>query len=144
MGTNKNAGKAAAKAAKKIKQADKAAKKESQAIKAASTAAAKGKGKKADNDEEEDLEAILERYQAEMQAVRSTITLRNSYQADMDTDSRSHRDDSGSTSASSRKCPAPALPIDHLGGTEPEPPLPTLWGVLRWVPSDVLQFRSAV
>jgi hypothetical protein len=59
-----SAGKAAAKAAKKAKQADKTAKKEAQAIKA-STGKAKGKGKVVD---EEDLEAILERYHAEMQA----------------------------------------------------------------------------
>lgn len=68
MGPSKNAGggKAAAKAAKKAKQADKAAKKEAQAIKAVT----KSKGKsKALEDEEEDLDAILERYQAEMRAV---------------------------------------------------------------------------
>ena len=56
-----SASKTAAKAAKKSKQADKAAKKESLAIRS------KGKGKV--EDEEEDLEAILERYQQELQAV---------------------------------------------------------------------------
>lgn len=66
MAPNKgaSASKAAAKAAKKAKQADKAAKKESQALKSATK---KGKGKL--EDEEDDLEAILARYQAEMAAV---------------------------------------------------------------------------
>ena len=67
MAPNKTAGKAAAKAAKKAKQADKAAKKEATAIKAASKSS-KGKGKVLE-DEDEDLDAILERYQAEMRAV---------------------------------------------------------------------------
>ncbi|KAK1926781.1 hypothetical protein DB88DRAFT_181067 [Papiliotrema laurentii] len=74
MAPNKGAssGKAAAKAAKKAKQADKAAKKESQALKAISKS--KGKGKMVE-DEEEDLDAILERYQAEMRAVSAlTVT----------------------------------------------------------------------
>lgn len=64
MAPNKGvtASKAAAKAAKKSKQNEKAAKKEGQAIRS------KGKGKL--EDEEEDLEAILERYQQELQAVR--------------------------------------------------------------------------
>jgi hypothetical protein len=68
MAPNKNAagGKAAAKAAKKAKQADKAAKKEAQAIKAVTKS--KGKSKSLE-DEDEDLDAILERYQAEMRAV---------------------------------------------------------------------------
>ena len=57
----KSAAKNVAKAAKKTKQADKAAKKESLATRS------KGKGKL--EDEEEDLEAILERYQQELQAV---------------------------------------------------------------------------
>ncbi len=78
MAPNKNAGKAAAKAAKKTKQADKAAKKEAQAIKTViggKGKGAKGKGKAGDAaaDEEDDLEAILERYQAEMQAVSRGI-----------------------------------------------------------------------
>lgn len=60
------AGKAAAKAAKKEKQAEKAAKKEQQALKAATKG--KGKGGAADDDEE-DLDAILERYKKEMEAV---------------------------------------------------------------------------
>ena len=65
MAPNKGvtASKAAAKADKKSKQNEKAAKKEGQAIRS------KGKGKL--EDEEEDLEAILERYQQELQAVRS-------------------------------------------------------------------------
>ena len=69
MAPNKGitASKAAAKAAKKSKQAEKAAKKEIQAIKS------KGKGKL--QDEEEDLEAILERYQQELQAVRRLIDI---------------------------------------------------------------------
>lgn len=70
MAPNKNAGKAAAKAAKKAKQAEKAAKKEAQAIKASGKSQSKGKGKAAVlEDGEEDLDAILERYQAEMRAV---------------------------------------------------------------------------
>ncbi|EIW72802.1 hypothetical protein TREMEDRAFT_72882 [Tremella mesenterica DSM 1558] len=65
MAPNKHASasKAASKAAKKVKQAEKAAKKEVQAFNAAGK---KGKGRLAD--EEEDLEAILERYQREMAA----------------------------------------------------------------------------
>ncbi len=59
--TGTSVSKVASKAAKKSKQADKAAKKEALAIKS------KGKGKL--EDEEEDLEAILERYQQELQAV---------------------------------------------------------------------------
>jgi hypothetical protein len=68
MGAKKgaNTGKAAAKAAKKEKQASKAAKKEAAAIKASS----KGKGKAAKEEDEEDLDAILNRYKAEMEAVR--------------------------------------------------------------------------
>lgn len=58
-----NAGKAAAKDKKKSKQADKAAKKEAAAIKAS-----KGKVKGNDADDE-DLDAILERYKQEMEAV---------------------------------------------------------------------------
>lgn len=68
MGKTKSggAGKAAAKAAKKEKQAEKAAKKEQQALKASNKG--KGKGAAADDDEE-DLDAILERYKKEMEAV---------------------------------------------------------------------------
>jgi len=71
MAPNKgvSASKGAAKAVKKSKQAEKAAKKELQAIKS------KGKGKL--EDEEEDLEAILERYQQESQAVSVSILLRD-------------------------------------------------------------------
>lgn len=67
MGTKKgaNTGKAAAKAAKKEKQVSKAAKKEAAAIKASS----KGKGKAAKEEDEDDLDAILDRYKAEMEAV---------------------------------------------------------------------------
>lgn len=69
MGKTKSggAGKAAAKAAKKEKQAEKAAKKEQQAVKAATKG--KGKGAAAAADDEEDLDAILERYKREMEAV---------------------------------------------------------------------------
>ncbi|KAL1410610.1 Kelch repeat-containing protein 3 [Vanrija albida] len=75
MAPNKNAGKAAAKAAKKAKQADKAAKKEAQAIKA--TTKGKGKGKDVNDDDDEDLDAILARYKAEMeaQAANTVVTL---------------------------------------------------------------------
>ncbi|EJT46220.1 hypothetical protein A1Q1_05177 [Trichosporon asahii var. asahii CBS 2479] len=67
MGKTKSggAGKAAAKAAKKEKQAEKAAKKEQQALKAATKGKAKGA---AADDDEEDLDAILERYKQEMEA----------------------------------------------------------------------------
>lgn len=68
MDTRKGAttGKASAKAAKKEKQASKAAKKEAAAIKA--TTKGKGKGPK-EADDEEDLDAILDRYKAQMEAV---------------------------------------------------------------------------
>lgn len=66
MGKSGGSGKAAAKAAKKEKQASKAAKKEAAAIKATTV---KGKGKSKDADDEEDLDAILERYKQEMEAV---------------------------------------------------------------------------
>ncbi|ORX35978.1 hypothetical protein BD324DRAFT_629737 [Kockovaella imperatae] len=76
MGANKGAGagKAAAKAAKKAKQADKAAKKEAQALK---SSASKGKGKAKDTlqDEEEDLDLILQRYQEEMKAIAAPTVL---------------------------------------------------------------------
>ena len=70
MAPNKGSstGKTAAKAAKKAKQADKAAKKEALVLR---SAAVKGKGKAVDDDE--DLEAILQRYQEEMQAVSLLI-----------------------------------------------------------------------
>ncbi|BEJ13263.1 hypothetical protein CspHIS471_0304370 [Cutaneotrichosporon sp. HIS471] len=66
-----NTGKAAAKAAKKEKQVSKAAKKEAAAIKASS----KGKGKAAKEEDEEDLDAILDRYKAEIEALTAnTVT----------------------------------------------------------------------
>ena len=69
MAPNKgaNAGKTAAKAAKRAKQADKAARKEVQALKVSSN---KAKGEAKLEEDEDDLDAILERYQQEMQAVR--------------------------------------------------------------------------
>ena len=68
MAPNKgaSASKATAKASKKAKQADKAAKKDAQSVKSNTV---KGKGKSLLEDEEEDLETILERYQQELQAV---------------------------------------------------------------------------
>ncbi|WVO12937.1 hypothetical protein L204_100546 [Cryptococcus depauperatus] len=74
MAPNKNsASKSASKAAKKSKQAEKAAKKEAQAIKASTS-----KGKTRGNaDDEEDLDAILDRIQREQEAMTltSVITL---------------------------------------------------------------------
>lgn len=127
-------GKAAAKAAKKEKQAQKAAKKEAAAIKA-STKGGKGKGKETSAaDDDEDLDAILDRYKAEMEAVSFNPCILLSL-VDEDMDLRApfsacceYRDDAREPAAAAHRCAVPALAVDAV--VREQPPVLDVWGVL--------------